>query len=220
MRILLLEDDKLFSETLEDFLSDENFEVDLAKDGEEALNLSFKNRYNLYLLDVNVPFINGFDFLKELRESGDLTPAIFITSLRDKESLSKGFDLGCDDFLRKPIDLDELLYRVNAILSRYNLKQNLIVIDENLKFDFKNLKLYSNRSTQNLAPKEALLLKLLIENRNSIVTREMIMDTLWSPSESISDGSIRVYINSLKKLIGKERIENIRGIGYRFLNKI
>ena len=215
-KILILEDDRLFIETMQDFLEEENFSVELAYDGEEALDKSFKNRYDLYLLDVNVPYINGFDFLKELREAGDKTPAIFITSLQDKESLSNGFNSGCDDFLKKPVDLDELLFRIRAIIARYKPQVESIELDEETLFDFKNLQLQRGEESLNLSPKEAMLLKLLLQNRDKIVTKEMIEEYLWNPSENISDGAIRVYINNLKKIVGKEKIKNIRGIGYKF----
>ena len=215
-KILILEDDRLFIETMQDFLEEENFIVDLAYDGEEALDKSFKNRYDLYLLDVNVPYINGFDFLRELREAGDKTPAIFITSLNDKKSLSTGFNSGCDDFLKKPVDLDELLFRIKAIIARYKPQTKTIELDENTIFDFENLQLKRENETLNISPKEAMLLKLLLQNRDKIVTKEMIEEYLWNPSENISEGSIRVYINNLKKIISKDKIKNIRGIGYKF----
>ena len=215
-KILILEDDRLFIETMQDFLEEENFIVDLAYDGEEALDKSFKNRYDLYLLDVNVPYINGFDFLRELREAGDKTPAIFITSLNDKKSLSTGFNSGCDDFLKKPVDLDELLFRIKAIIARYKPQTKTIQLDENSIFDFENLQLKRDDEILNLSPKEAMLLKLLLQNKNKIVTKEMIEEYLWNPSENISEGSIRVYINNLKKIISKDKIKNIRGIGYKF----
>lgn len=215
-KILILEDDRLFIETMQDFLEEENFVVDLAYNGEEALNKSFNNKYDLYLLDVNVPYINGFDFLRELREAGDKTPAIFITSLNDKASLSTGFNSGCDDFLKKPVDLDELLFRIKAIIARYKPQIKTIQLDENTLFDFANLQLLRENSNLNLAPKEAMLLKLLLQNRDKIVNKEMIEEYLWNPSENISEGSIRVYINNLKKIIGKDKIKNIRGVGYKF----
>ena len=117
-KILFMEDDELFFQTLKEFLESEGFEVVGARDGEEALEKSFNENFDLYLLDVNVPFINGFDFLKSLRDSGDRTPAFFITALRDVESVSKGFDSGADDFIKKPFDEEELVIRLKAALKR------------------------------------------------------------------------------------------------------
>ena len=117
-KILLLEDDKLFNETLQDFLQEEGFSVDCVLDPYSALDLSYENNYNLYLFDVNLPYETGFELLQKLRESGDETPCIFITSRADKTSLKQGFTQGGDDYITKPIDLDELLLRVNAVLRR------------------------------------------------------------------------------------------------------
>lgn len=214
-KILIVEDDQLFSETLEDFLESENFEVSLAHDGKEALEKSFKNSYDLYLLDVKIPHINGFDFLKELRASGDDTPAIFITSLNDTHSLSTGYRAGCDDYLKKPIELNELLFKILAILKRVS-PDKMIKIDDTFVFNTKRKQLIKDGMEINLNLKDLELLCLFLRERHKIVTKEMIKDALWNNNEYMSEGSIRVYINNLKKVFGKEAITNIRGIGYRF----
>lgn len=133
MKILLLEDDSILANTLTELLELEGYEVLKAKNGNEALERSFEYSFDLMLLDVNVPFINGFDFLKELRESGDETPAFFITALIDKHSLSRGFEVGCDDYIKKPFDFDELLIRINAKLK---IKAHLVIYGD-ITFDFK-----------------------------------------------------------------------------------
>jgi len=215
MRVLVLEDNELLLETLEDFLENEGFEVDLARDGEEALELSYKNPYNLYLLDIKVPMINGIDLLKELREYGDNTPAIFITSSTDKESITKGYGAGCDEYIKKPFDLDELMMRIRAVLKRVNVEE-IIKIDESYTFNTKRKRLLKNGKEVKVNFKDLQLLELLLKNRGQVVTKEMIKDELWSGDEVISGGALRVYINNLKKIFGKESIENIRGLGYRF----
>lgn len=113
-KILLLEDDPLLSATLLDLLRAEGFEVVHAIDGEEALEISYAQKFDLYLLDINVPLLNGIDFLKLLRDSGDLTPAFFISALRDIKTISQAFDTACDDYIKKPFDFDELLVRIKA----------------------------------------------------------------------------------------------------------
>jgi len=107
-RILIVEDDKLFNETLEDFLDEEGYDVQCVLDPYSALDLSYENLFDLYLFDVNLPYENGFELLKKLRESGDDTPCIFITCREDKASLKEGFEKGGDDYIQKPVDLDEL----------------------------------------------------------------------------------------------------------------
>ncbi len=216
MKVLVLEDNELLLETLEDFLENEGFEIDLAKDGEEALRMSYNNSYNLYLLDIKVPLVNGIELLKELREHGDETPAIFITSSTDKESITNGYKVGCDEYIKKPFDLDELLMRIKAVLKRIEPEEN-IKIDENYSYNIKRKRLLKDNQEVKINLKDLQLLELLLKNRGKVVTKEMIKDELWQNEELVSSGSLRVYINNLKKIFGKDAIENIRGLGYRFV---
>ena len=215
MKILLLEDDKLFAQTIEDFLQENNFVVDIANDGEEVLNKSFDNSYDLYIFDINVPKIDGLRLLKELRDSGDKTATIFLTSYRDKERLHRGFENGADDYLKKPIDLDELLFRIDAIIKRVKKIDSKVVLKNGIIYDLIQKRVYKNGIEVNLAQKVIELLNLFFENNHSIVTKEMIIENLWKSGDNYSDGSIRVYVNRIKKLLGKESIKNIRGLGYK-----
>ena len=161
--------------------------------------------------------MNGFDFLKELRSAGDRTPAIFVTSLNDQESLTKGFMLGGDDYIKKPFDLEEMLLRIKALLSRAKgIIDDWLVIDEEYKLNLARKRLFYKKEELDINLKDFELLYLLVKERGNVVTKEMIHERLWSSSEEINEGSIRVYINNLKKIFGKEGIVNIRGIGYRF----
>ena len=216
MKILLLEDDELFAETIEDFLEDENFIVDIASDGEEALSLNYENNYDLYLLDINVPKISGLDLLKDLRESGDETPTIFLTSYKDKETLEKGFINGGDDYLKKPIDLDELLLRIKSLLKRVGKKSSKVDLKNGFIYEPLLRRVYKDEKDLNLPMKVIDLLELFLENKDKIITKEMIVLKLWSIEEEYSEGSIRVYVNSLKKIFGKDKISNIKGVGYKF----
>ncbi len=211
--ILLLEDDKLFNETLEDFLDEEGYALSCAQDPYTALDLTYEQNFDLYLFDVNLPYESGFDLLKKLRESGDRTPTIFITSRSDKASLREGFTVGGDDYLKKPVDLDELLLRVEAVLRRQVRSEHSVIGDYML--DAKNMKLYQDDREIDLSKKMITLLLLFVSAGDDIVSLDEIKDRLWAASEEASDGSIRVYIAQLKKLF-PEAIENIRGVGYRF----
>lgn len=214
-KILVLEDDELFASTVEDFLSDEGFEVDIASDGEECLDLNFKKNYDLYLFDINVPKINGLELLEQLRTSGDNTPSIFLTSYKDKDTLQTAFLNGCDDYLKKPADLDELLLRIKALLKRNKKQFDVIKLSESVTFNPANKRVYENEEDLNLPIKVLELLELFIENRGEIVTKEMIISKLWATSQEYSEGSIRVYINQIKKLLDKDTILNIKGVGYK-----
>lgn len=213
--ILVLEDDKLFANTLEDFLEEEGFSIDIANDGEECLDLNYEKKYDLYIFDINVPKINGLDLLKQLKNAGDETPTIFLTSYKDKDTLHQGFLNGCDDYLKKPVDLDELILRVKALLKRNKKQFEIVSLSPTLSFNPETKRVLENNIDLNLSVKITDLIELFIENRGSIVTKEMIISKLWNIDEEYSDGSIRVYINHIKKLLGKESIINVKGIGYR-----
>ena len=215
-KLLVLEDDTLFLESLEDFLEEEGFFVDTANNGEEVLELCYENSYDLYLFDINVPKLNGIEVLKQIREKNDETPTIYLTSYKDKDKLTEGFLSGCDDYLKKPVDLDELLLRINSLLKRSGKILNEIKLSDEIYFDPKNRRILKNSEDMLIASKIIDLIELFIEKKDTIITKNMIIDKLWSFDEEYSEGSIRVYINNLKKLIGKDKITNIKGVGYKF----
>lgn len=214
-RILLLEDDLLFGESIADVLEEEGFSVKLCRNGQEALDETFKNHFDLYLLDINVPLIDGLSLLGELRRANDTTPTIYLTSHQELGTLSHAFEIGADDYLKKPFDTDELIVRIHALLRRTKSKSRRCAGDLCLDELHKCVMMGDKELPFTL--KEYQLMALFIHNVGEIVTKEMIMDALWTPSEMISDGAIRVYINRLKQEIGSDRIVNIRGVGYRLV---
>ena len=216
-KVLLLEDNFLFAQTLQEFLQDEGLFVDIAKDGEEALQKSYHTNYDLYLLDVKVPKINGMEFLKMLRDSGDGKPAMFITSYQDLETLKKGYMLGCDDYMKKPIDLEELLYRTEALLKNRKKPRTKVRLNDKYYYDSEQMAIFYGDTSIKISLKVILLLELLLENKSKVITKELIVQKLWSSSDEHSDGSIRVYISKLKNILGKDSIENIKGIGYKLI---
>ena len=214
IKILVAEDDLLFAQTLEDFLSEEGFSVDLCHDGAEAETLCYENRYDLLLLDINMPSLTGLELLQSLREGENRTPAIYLTSYKDKETLLKGFATGADDYLRKPVDLDELRMRIHALLNRAGKRLSCVQIGD-LSYNRAEQVLMRGETPVALSQKLTSLLDILTEKPNSIVTKEQIKERLWGWDESPSDGALRVYVNELKKILGKTYIENIKGRGYR-----
>ena len=217
-KILLLEDDINLSETIEEFLIEEGFSVESVYDGQSAEDAIYENTYDLFLLDVNVPSPNGFELLKSSREQGKTTPAIFITSLNSTDDLSKGFESGCDDYIRKPFALQELLLRINNILKRnfYHNPNETLQIDENLSYDVKADELLNNNEKVALHNKEKLLLKLFLQHPNEQISHETIYQNLWVFDEEPSDDALRTYIKNLRKVIGKERIVSIKRHGYKY----
>ena len=213
-RILVLEDDQLFNETLEDFLEEEGYAIECALDPYSALDLAYKHVFDLYLFDVNLPYENGFDLLKKLRESGDMTPTIFLTSRDDKDSLTQGFGTGADDYMKKPIDLDELLLRIQAVLRRQIRKERVNIGKYSLDTVAKIL--YFEDKPLDVTQKAIELLVLLVQANGEVVSSEEIKNRLWAAGQSASDGSLRVYITQLKKYF-PETVSNVRGIGYRWI---
>ncbi|SFV70132.1 DNA-binding response regulator [hydrothermal vent metagenome] len=214
MKILILEDDKLFNETLEDFLEEEGFDIEFALDPYSALELAYKQKFDLYLFDVNLPYESGFSLLKKLRDSGDNTPTIFLTSREDKKSLTQGFNVGADDYMKKPIDLNELILRIKAILRRQTRSDKISIGEYTLDCTAKQL--YKGNELIMIKKKAIELLLLLLYSKEEVVSIEAIGEHLWHVNEEISLGSIRVYITALKKYF-PDNIENIRGVGYRFI---
>ena len=215
-KILLLEDDILFGESLQDLLEEESYKVVLCRNGQEALDATYNSKFDIYLLDINVPLIDGISLLKDLRHSDDTTPAIFLTSHVEKEMMVQGFVSGADDYMKKPFDTDELLLRIHALL----LRTQKIVCETygSLRIDKEQKRIFKDESELDLSIKEYTLLALMIRQSGKVVTKEMIISELWHASESVSDGAIRVYITRLKAELGSETIENIRGVGYRLVS--
>lgn len=210
-KILLLEDDSLFAETIEDFLQEEGFEVRVVLDPLSALELTYSYKFDLYLMDANLPFESGFDLLGKLRESGDMTPAIFLTSREDKDSLREGFMAGADDYLCKPVDLDELLLRMHAVLRRQS-RQEVVNIGE-YSISLENKSISKGAQMIEVSSMSVKLLLLLLRAHGEVVPTDIIKDHLWPASKSSSDGALRVYVTQLKKLFPKA-IQNTRGVGY------
>lgn len=218
MKILYLEDDTDLALTIEEYLKDRGFEVVLVYDGEEALDKTFHESFDLFIFDVHVPKINGFELLKNLRDSNIETPTIFTTSLNSIDDLSKAYDIGADDYLKKPFSLKELYLRIQALLKReYKSLDNIIKIDEKISLDISLQQIKINDNTFDLNKKETQLLKLLLKNKNKCVAFEIIFETVWPFSDIHSEQSLRTYIKNLRKIIGKQRIVSIKKQGYMFV---
>jgi len=218
-KVLLLEDDDVLNETITEYLEDEGFDVVSVKDGYDALDKAYEESFDILLFDVKVPSIGGFDLLAELREKGVKTPAIFITSLNSIDDLTKGYDSGCDDYIKKPFVLKELLIRIEALIKRdfFHSKNNFIEIDKNIKYDIDANALFVDEKEVSLNKKESKLLKLFLQNSNQVLSHDRIYDALWSFDETYSESALRTYIKNLRKIIGKEKIVSLKKQGYKFI---
>jgi DNA-binding response OmpR family regulator len=221
IKLFLLEDDTTLNETICDFFISEGYSIENAYDGIEAQDMLYENRYDLLLLDVNTPGMNGFEVLKEVRSNGVQTPAIYITSLNSINDLEKGFDSGCDDYIRKPFALKELLIRVETLLKRefFHEVKNTIKLTNHIEYNVINNELIIDNKSVNIGNKESKLLKLFMQHKGEIISHESIYDYLWGYDEEPSDTALRTYIKNLRKVIGKESIESIKKQGYKFTLK-
>lgn len=218
--ILLLEDDIQLNDTVKQFLEMKGYDVYAAYDGLQAEEIAYEKHIDLMLLDVKVPQISGFDFLKNIRAEGKEVPVIFITSLNSVADVEKGFSLGCDDYIRKPFALKELLVRVESLLKRsFGTHDNKISLGDNMFFDVKELLLTKDNIRIPLKTKELKLLSLFLQHPNELLDYDTINSSVWEYVEDPSSGSLRTYIKRLRAMIGKEKIETIKNVGYRFVSQ-
>ncbi|MEA1915091.1 MAG: response regulator transcription factor [Campylobacterota bacterium] len=220
-KILLLEDDIALNQTIAAYFEELDYDIVPVYDGYSAQDAIYENNFDLFLLDVNVPDINGFELLKSVREEGVTTPAIYITSLNAMVDLEQGYDSGCDDYIRKPFALKELLIRVETILKREFFHQNSdrIMITDDIAYNASTNVLCIEEQEVQLNNKDAKLLKLFLQNQDQLVTHETIYQTLWEYDEDISESALRTYIKNLRKYLGKEKIVSLKKLGYRFTTK-
>jgi DNA-binding response OmpR family regulator len=218
-KIFLLEDDANLNETVTEFLEEQGYDVVSVYDGLDAQEKLYESKYDLLLLDVNTPGISGFDLLKEAREGDVEAPAIFITSLDSINDLERGFQSGCDDYIRKPFSLKELKIRVETLLRRsfFHDTKEYIQISDTISYDIDNNELIIDEKIISLGHKEAKLLKLFMKNEGEVIIHDRIYNHLWDFDEEASDTALRTYIKNLRKLIGKESIVSIKKQGYKFI---
>ncbi len=210
-KLLFLEDDALLGETVYEDLQEAGFSVEWVKNADKAAESTFENRYDLYLLDVNVPGMSGFDLLSSLRQSGDETPAIFLTARSEISDLKDGFGAGADDYVTKPFDMQTLLIRIEA-----KIKDERVIITPRLALDREQFALIIDNTPRPLPKKEFEILEYFISHKKRIVSKDEILTRLYE-DEFISDTTFRVYIKHLNtRLEGLAKLKNVRGVGYRF----
>lgn len=204
-KILLLEDDALLAETLHELLESEGYSVSVVSCGNDAIDTSYDNRFDLYIFDINVPDMNGLELLESLREADDKTPTIFISALIDLKSISKAFEIGAEDYIKKPFFPEELLIRVNSKLSA----KSSAIKYKNLEFDPKTKTLRREGKVIPLGEVQEQLFELFINNISNVLDKDILMECLEKPSPV----ALRVALSKLKQTTGLE-IKNLRGIGY------
>jgi len=218
--ILLVEDDPNLGQILHDFLEMEGFTVTLARDGEEGFDEFAKSEFNLCLLDVMLPKLDGFSLGRKIRKLNEDVPIIFLTAKSLKEDKLKGFDLGGDDYITKPFDEEELVRRINAVLKRSGAQAEPSEMQFKLgKFDYNhiNLTLTIDTKESRITQKEGEVLYLLLQSKNNVLRREDILVKVWGENDYFMGRSLDVFITKLRKHLKPDpqvKIENVHGVGF------
>lgn len=214
MKILLLEDDFSYRVSVAEYLRSLGYEVDEAGNGETACTKIAGNSYHLLILDVKVPEISGFEVLKYARNIGLKTPTMMMTSLTAIEDLATGYELGCNEYLKKPFNLAELKFRVKELIKKhYANGENFVLVADNFKFYPNERILKFNENEISLSAKELEILEFLLANSYKFVSTEELIDEIWG--ENGKDIDVRVHIQKIRSKTAKNLIISSRGLGYK-----
>jgi DNA-binding response OmpR family regulator len=217
MKILLLEDDLILSDILSCHLKESGFDVVHVEDGESALDKAYDSKFDLMILDINVPKKSGLEVIKTLREYNNTTPSIIITAYQDTAHMKNGFENGADDYIKKPFDLEELDLRIKNIQKRFGIEvDDKIDLGDEIFLSPNKNRLHVKNKEYQIANKECEILLYLSSHKKRVVSSEELMQNLWEYETMPSDATIRVYIKNLRNILGKDRIKTIRGSGYYF----
>ena len=224
-RILLAEDDENLGALLKDYLNAKGFSTTLFTDGEKASSAFSQNAYDLCLMDVMMPVMDGFTAAKIIREKDSKVPIIFLTAKNLKEDVLEGFKLGADDYITKPFSMEELLFRIEAVLRR-TMSDNSAQQDQiiytigNYCFDTQKQTLQINDTSYRLTTKESELLHLLCNNANQVLERNYALKTIWGDDSYFNARSMDVYITKLRKYLKDDpsvEILNVHGKGFKLI---
>ncbi len=220
MKILLLEDEIDYKETIHEYLESLGYEVDSFENGDEALSAIHFHSYHLLLLDIRVPGMNGYEIVKTIRASKDETPVIFITSLTDIDNLSIGYELGCNDYIRKPFASQELKYRVEQVLKLFYFHTNKeeIILSGGYHYDLKSGILSLDDERIHFTPKEQKVWEYLIARLGEYIPTQQLWEDVWE-CKMVTESDIRMCIKKIRDKTDKEIIVNQKGLGYKIDKK-
>jgi len=218
MKVLLLEDDVILNELISEFLEEKGFDVIVAFDGYEALDLIKEHNIDILLLDVGVPNLNGFELLEYLKSIGMNILVIYITSLNSAKDIEKAFNIGCDDYIKKPFELKELEVRLNYLIKSRNLDIKEFKFKNGAIYDFDLKVIKIDNKTFSISQKEAQILEYFIQNSNRVVALDELVSNIWDIDNAPTYATIRTYIKNLRKILGKDLLTTLKGVGYKFSN--
>jgi two-component system OmpR family response regulator len=221
-RIFLVEDDLSFGSVLKSYLEINDFEVDLVDDGKLAVDVFRKGVYDLCILDVMLPHVDGFTIAQEIRSMNQSIPIVFLTAKKLKEDLLRGYGVGADDYVTKPFDTDILLAKIKAIIARREIQDGSKDIYEIGRFIF-NARLRTlsfEGQERQLSPKEGQLLEMLAVSPNALVSREAALKKIWGTDDYFTARSMDVYVTKLRKYLSDDPqivLKNIHGSGFQLI---
>jgi DNA-binding response OmpR family regulator len=213
MKILLVEDDIMLNEMITEYLSSTGHAITSAKSGDESLKILNEQRFDLLILDINLPDIDGFTILENMHDQKRMIPTIYISALIDIEDISRAFDLGCYDYLKKPFHLKELTIRINKILKTRIVPQRHKRLSKHYSFDAETMTLLFNNEPHILPRRQLQIIELLAQNRSLVVNYDMFRNYVWN-DDYIDNATIRAEVNRVKTVLKEDFIKNIRGSGY------
>lgn len=224
--LLYVEDDESLSFVTRDNLELQGYQITYCKDGLEATHALKKDRFDLCILDVMLPKIDGFELAKEIRKKNSQVPIIFLTAKSMKEDKIHGLKLGADDYITKPFSIEELILKIEIFLKRSSIsvpnhKSSYQI--GSYQFSYKNLSLQINEDIKSLTQKEADLLQLFVEHENDVLKRSVILERLWGEDDYFLGRSLDVFISRLRKYLKKDesiRIDNIHGVGFKLKTEL
>ncbi|NPA55267.1 MAG: response regulator transcription factor [Epsilonproteobacteria bacterium] len=215
MKILLVEDDEFIGDMIVDYFTMQKNRVDYFTNPLDVLKSVHPGYYDIFLLDVNMEGMNGFELYKELKKYADV-PVIFITAYSDMEHIERAFNLGASDYIKKPFELKELELRIKRLLFKHT---SLIQVSDDYKFDLKKLKLFYKDKEVELTPNERYFLEILFQNIGQVVDSETIKDYIWE-DKVVCDNTLRTQVKKLRAKLHQNFIKNVRGTGYKIERKL
>lgn len=213
MKILLLEDELMLSEAISEYLQRLNYTVKPYFDGAEVFEALQSKSYDLCILDINVPNLDGLSLLRKLHESKIFIPTIYISALVDIEDISLAYELGCYDYLKKPFHLKELAIKIERVMQMSGTPKLHLRLSKNYTYDQENKTLLFNSAPQILTKKQTQIVEVLAKNRGRVVDFEQFQTYVWD-EQIVDNATMRAEINRLKKALHEDIIQNIRGMGY------
>lgn len=218
MRILVVEDEKKVASFIKKGLEEDYYSVDVALDGKEGSRLALSEEYDLIILDIMLPFIDGISILKNIRNEKNPTPVLMLTAKDNVEDKVLGLDAGADDYLSKPFAFDELLARVRALLRRNSTEKKAILAAGDLELDTQTHKAFRGGTEIQLTPREYAILEYLLRNKNRVISRTLLSEHVYDYHFDSDTNVIDVYINKLRNKIDKgfynPILQTVRGVGY------